>query len=191
VRHVRCASRRAALLRAAAARVVTNGMQNPASKRRRNRTFQPWRYQGLPVLKSAVCRAFALVWARFCSARAAEWGQIRRVRDTAGDMAPFTALRRSWLRTIVRGRRSDRGWAGSAGRRRATDQADAPSEPVRLGRRTTRRFGRRPLLREHGPELAGRYAEQPRQIGARQLAGAPRLEGHLPIPRRPRLRFAR
>ena len=33
------------------------------TERRRNRTFQPWGCQGLPVLKGWFCRAFGVVWA--------------------------------------------------------------------------------------------------------------------------------
>jgi hypothetical protein len=33
------------------------------SERRRNRTFQPWGCQGLPLLKGVVCREFVVVWA--------------------------------------------------------------------------------------------------------------------------------
>jgi hypothetical protein len=33
------------------------------SERRRNRTFQPWGCQGLPLLKGVVCRDFVVVWA--------------------------------------------------------------------------------------------------------------------------------
>ena len=38
-----------------------------STERRRNRTFQPWGCQGLPVLKGVVCRAFVIDWAGFCS----------------------------------------------------------------------------------------------------------------------------
>jgi hypothetical protein len=51
------------------------------TERRRNRTFQRWGCQGLPVLKCRVCRAFALVWACFCSASC---GQVRSDSPSSG-----------------------------------------------------------------------------------------------------------
>jgi hypothetical protein len=157
----------------------------------RDRTFQPWGCPGLPGFGEPGLGPFALVWARFCSARCGWVDQIRRVRDTVGDMALFAALRRSWLRTIVRGRRSDRvGQAQPAGGVPLIGQTLLQSQSgSAAGRRGALAGGRSSV--NTVPSLPGDTPSSRAQIGARQLAGAPRLEGHLPIPRRPRLRFPR
>jgi hypothetical protein len=48
---------------------AANSGKTTRAERRRNRTFQPWGCQGLPVLKGVVCRDVAVVWACFCSVR--------------------------------------------------------------------------------------------------------------------------
>ena len=79
--------------------------EKPAGKpqeRRRNRTFQPWGCQGLPVLKGPICRSFAcvedVVIVRLGVVRS---GQIRRVpRDTGQSNDPARRARRDAHRAL-------------------------------------------------------------------------------------------
>jgi hypothetical protein len=48
---------------------AANSGKTTRAERRRNRTFQPWGCQGLPVLKGGFCWAFAAVWAYSRSSR--------------------------------------------------------------------------------------------------------------------------